>query len=173
MKTIRIFAILLIAAFSTINAQSDFRPGKVWKASGDTLYGSIDYRGDMSLAQECRFKSRESKQVQTLSPLKIKGYRFEDDRLFIAEELDDKWVFLECLINGAMEVYYYRDETKTNQYYFRKAGDTLVHLSFIEEIRYFKTNKINDDPEENADYLFRSKKHIGLLKYHLQDAPEL
>lgn len=71
-----------MAVFSTINAQSDFRLGKVWKANGDTLYGSIDYRGDMSLAQECRFKSSESIQVQTLSPLKIKGYRFEDDRWF-------------------------------------------------------------------------------------------
>lgn len=164
---------LLLTVIYTIKAQTDFRPGMVWMEEGDTLYGRIDYRGDLSLGQECHFKGSADATEQVFSPLKIKGYRFEDGRLFVAEELEEQWAFLECLVNGAMEVYYHRDEADSNQYYFRKTGDTLVHLPYVEEIRYFDRNQIEGAPEIRADYLFRSKKHIGLLKFHLQDAPEL
>ncbi|WP_421947887.1 hypothetical protein [Phaeodactylibacter xiamenensis] len=173
MKKILLFAALLLTGVSLTKAQSDFRPGMVWMEEGDTLYGRIDYRGDLSLGQACHFKGSADATEQVFSPLDIKGYRFEDDRLFVAEQLEEKKAFLECLVNGAMEVYYHRDEADSNQYYFRKTGDTLVHLPYVEEIRYFDRNQIEGAPEIRADYLFRSKKHIGLLKYHLQDAPEL
>jgi hypothetical protein len=48
-----IFNALLFESFF-IQAQSDFRSGYIIKAEGDTIAGLINYRGDLSMAEECQ-----------------------------------------------------------------------------------------------------------------------
>src|SRR5690606_8936442 len=71
-KTI-ILALCLSAHMAS--AQADFRPGYVIKAPGDTLYGEIDYRGDLLMGSVCRFRN-EHKETKDYTPHDIFAFRF-------------------------------------------------------------------------------------------------
>jgi len=48
---------LILSAHMVLTAQTNFKPGYIIKNSADTLYGKIDYRGDLLMGSICRFKS--------------------------------------------------------------------------------------------------------------------
>lgn len=153
---------LFISGF--VQAQADFKPGYVILNSGDTLYGSIDYRGDMTMGSLCRFKTSNN-EIREYSPLDIAAYRFTESKYFISRELDDKMVFLEFLIKGKLNVYYYRDGSG-DHFYVDKEGERLTELVYSEEVKMMKENQNTE-----KSYLIKSNKHIGILSYYMQDAP--
>ena len=53
-----LFGLLILTG--VLNAQSDFRPGYIISTTGDTIFGEIDYRGDLSMSNVCRFKNGEN-----------------------------------------------------------------------------------------------------------------
>ncbi|MFZ4464988.1 MAG: hypothetical protein ACOYN5_14165 [Bacteroidales bacterium] len=163
-RQILFLAFLFISGF--IRAQSDFRPGFVIQNSGDTLFGSIDYRGDMTMGSLCRFKTAEN-EIRDFSPFDIPAYRFTDSKYFISREVDGKMVFLEFLIKGKVNVYYLRDDVG-DHFYLDKEGERLTELVYSEEVKMIKEN-----PNKEKRYLVKSNKHIGVLSYYMQDAPDL
>ena len=157
----RVFFVLFLFISGYVQAQADFRPGFVILNSGDTLFGSIDYRGDMTMGSLCRFKTTEN-EIRDFSPHDIPGYRFTDSKYFVSRELDGKMVFLEFLIKGKVNVYYLRDDAG-DHYYLDKEGERLTELVYSEEVKMIKERR----------YLIKSNKHIGVLSYYMQDAPDL
>lgn len=155
-----IFAGVIILCNTAIS-QTDFRPGYVISNSGDTLMGMVDYRNDPLMATQCRFKS-ESNIITEYTPGELIGYRFTDGKYYIAKDVNGAKKFLECLIEGRVDIYYMRDETG-NHYYIDKEGLRMSEIPYEKENRY-----VNDRLVE-----YESKNHIGLLTVFMQDAPQL
>jgi len=144
----------------SLNAQTDFRPGYIVKLNNDTVFGTIDYRGDKLMGEVCRFKKNESE--TNYSPNDISEFRFIDSKYFVSKKIDGKNVFLEFLIKGKVGIYYLRDY-KGDHYYLEKDSIPITEIPYEKGIKYV----------ENTAYWHESKRHIGVLNYFMQDAPDL
>ncbi len=156
-----LFVTLFTLSVSTLYAQTDFRPGYVITNSYDTIYGQIDYRGDKLMGQVCKFKSAEN-HITEYSPEDIIAYRFTDGKYYISKEIADKFVFLEFLIKGQVNIYYVRDK-RGDHYYIDKGNMSIVEIPYEEKIIL-----VNKKEKRHV-----SKKHVGMLNYYMQDVPEI
>ena len=156
----RLLLIGLLFSTGLLNAQRDFRPGYIIKNSGDTVYGEIDYRGDLLMCRVCRFKAGKRNIVEYW-PDEINSFRFIDSKYYISKRINGTAVFLECLIKGKVSIYYLRDSIGDDYYYMDKEQMQLVEIPYKEKVRY----------EDVGLVMYKSKKHIGLLNVYMQDAP--
>lgn len=160
MKLTKLFILATLFITEMLNAQSDFRPGYIIKITGDTVYGQIDYRGDLLMSNTCRFKDKNNTVIK-YSPNDINAFRFIDNKYFISKDIDNEKVFLEYLINGKINIYYMRDD-KGDHYYIDKEGERLSEIPYEEGIK-----RIGD-----KDVFYESTRHIGMISLYMQDAPE-
>ncbi len=161
MKLYRLFIIGFLFSTSILKAQTDFKPGFVVKNSGDTIFGEIDYRGDLLMGKICKFKGADHP-VEEYSPNDVVSFRFIDSKYYISKEVDSKKVFLQYLIKGKVNVYYLRDH-KGEHYYLDKEGSELTEIPYKEGIIY-----INDKP-----YFSSTNKHLGVLSFFMQEDPDI
>ena len=154
-----LFGLLILTG--VLNAQSDFRPGYIISTTGDTIFGEIDYRGDLSMSNVCRFKNGEN-EITEYHPNDINAFRFIDSKYYISREIKQKQVFLEYLIKGKINIYYMRDDMG-DHYYLDKEDVELTEIPYEEGTKYVGEKQV----------FYESKKHIGILTYYMQDAPEL
>jgi hypothetical protein len=162
MKKKYILKIFILISILKLNAQSDFRNGYIINNNKDTIYGLIDYRGDVSSAKKCVFKKEINSEKQIFKPKAIKGYRFIDSKYFISKKIKNKYVFLEYLINGLIDIYYYRDDKGDHYYIDNNSGE--LHELRNEE----KTLIIN-----NITYTKETKEYIRALKYIFKKSPSI
>jgi hypothetical protein len=155
----RLIVIGLFFTVNLLNAQSDFRPGYIIDNSGDTIYGEIDYRGDLMMGNACRVKL--DKTVYEYSPYDITGFRFTGSRYYISKDIKGKKAFVEYLIKGKLNVYYLRDNIG-DHYFLEKDDLEFKEIPFTEGIRY----------AGNSQRFYASTKHMGLLSYYMKDAPQ-
>ena len=141
MKLKKLVLLGLIFITGIINAQTDFRPGFIIKAEGDTIFGEIDYRGDLLMGEVCRFRLSERSYTVEFSPNDIIAYRFTDSKFYISKEVNGRKVFLEFLINGQVNIYYLRD-VKSDYYFLEREGEKLIELPYEEGIRYKKNGNL-------------------------------
>jgi hypothetical protein len=160
MKLDKLLLIGLLFITGVLNAQTDFKPGYIIKTNGDTLYGDIDYRGDLLMSRLCKFRDKE-KIIKDYSPKDIVEFRFTDSKYYVSREVYGNSVFLEYLIKGKVNVYYMRDENG-DHYYLDKEDVRLTEIPYEEGIKYV----------DNKQVFFETTKHIGLLRVYMQDAPE-
>ena len=152
---------LILYAHTVLTAQTNFKPGYIIKNSTDTLYGKIDYRGDLLMGSICRFKS-ENEGVVTYSPTDISAYRFIDGKYFVSREVNGSSVFLEYLSKGKVNIYYLRDKVG-DHFYIDKEGLRLSEIVYKESIVH-----VGD-----TQYYHATNRHIGILKIYMDDAPSL
>ena len=162
MKLKRLLFLGLLFVTGQINAQTDFRPGYVIKLNKDTVRGEIYYRGDELMSEVCSFKINNKEKEIKYSPNDLVEYRFNKDKYFISKQVNGKRVFLEFLIKGRINIYYFRDDKGDDHYFIEKQGREMTELPYEEGIRYR-----NDTP-----YFYTSTKHIGILNFYLKDVPE-
>ncbi len=158
-KKLVLFGLLL--SCGVLNAQTDFRPGYIIKTIGDTIFGQIDYRGDIIMSSLCKFKDVHNTIIE-YSPNDIEAFRFLESKYYVTKVIDNKKAFLEYLIKGKINIYYMRDE-KGDHYYLDKEDVELTEIPYEEGIEYV----------DNKRVFYNSKKHIGLLIYCTQDDPDL
>jgi hypothetical protein len=148
-------------------AQTDFRPGYIITNNNDTIKGLIDYRGDSRNSQICVYKENESTASKEYLPGQIKAYRFLESKYYVSKNiLADglkKDLFLEFLVNGIADLYYYRGPNDDIHYFIEKRDGQLFELKNTEV--QIKKNDV--------EYLQEKKEYIGLLKYALADCPQL
>ena len=160
-KELMIITFLLFTG-SNIWAQRDYRKGYIITNEQDTIYGWIDYRGDVRNAKICSFRKTETGQATDYTPSDIAAYRYIDSKFYISKDIgsadEPKQVFLEYLVNGMANLYYYRDEHTEDHYYIEK-DDHFLELKIDEKevevlvargVVFKETKKINS--------------YIGLLK---------
>ncbi len=160
MKLKKLFFLGLLISRLVLNAQTDFRPGYIIKNSSDTIYGEIDYRGDLLMSSICKFKSENV--IKEYSPYDITAFRFIDSKYYLSKEVNGTNVFLEYLIKGKVSIYYMRND-KGDHYYLDKENVRLTEIPYEEGIKYVDDKQV----------FFETTKHIGLLNYYMQDAPEI
>lgn len=148
---------LMLLFFVVASAQSNYKEGYVITLQGDTLWGEIDYRGNHTMRNICRFKQNDN--ITEFSPNDIAAYRFTDSKYFVSREIDGKKHFLEFLIKGELNLY-----TLGDLYYIETEDKPLVLLPYEKGKTYKKDGK---------EYFVKPTQLKGRLTYYTQDAPQL
>jgi len=158
-----IFTAIALCIIFQLNAQSDFRSAYIVKNDNDTIYGLVNYKGNKLSAKKCVFKKNENSEKQTFLPSEIKSYRFDNSKYYVSRKVDvngnQEQLFLEFLINGITDIYYYRDEK--GEHYFLDNGNDLYELK----------NSTREVEVNDTRYLKESKEYIGILKATFGDSP--
>ena len=66
-----------------MSAQTDFKSGYIIDLKGDTIFGQIDYRGDVLMSKVCKFKDDQDK-ITEFAPNEIAAFRFTDSKYYVA-----------------------------------------------------------------------------------------
>ena len=164
MRKITFITIGLLLLSIKLYSQTDFRKGYLITNDNDTLHGFIDYRSEHLNCAKCVFKIELDDKSVTYLPGEIKAYRFIDDKYYISSYIGalQKEVFLEYLIDGIVDLFYYRE--LQDKFYFVSKEESEYHLLENEEIETVIDGKT---------YVRTSNKHIGLLNYFFSDSKEV
>lgn len=162
---ISLFFILFF--FQEIKSQTEFKDGYVIISLSDTIYGKIDNKDYYSNSQYCDFLNPKTNSVTRYKPDQIFGYRFINGKFYVSKniEIDNKSVvlFMEYLIHGRLDIYFYQDNETIGHYFASK--DTLP-------LKELKNNKVVIELD-GKNVLYESKNYMGLLKYYTSDCPVL
>ncbi|MEO9476265.1 MAG: hypothetical protein ABJG41_12045 [Cyclobacteriaceae bacterium] len=160
-KSLFLIALLALPAFCY--SQADFRVGYIVTNSNDTIQGLIDYKGNISNASKCVFKTKGSSKPTAYGPLDIKLYRFYDSKCYVSKYVgwDEKedFRFLEYLVNGVVDVFYFRDGSG-DHYFVENEDGRLLYLNNEEKETYVHGKK----------YTAKSKDYVGTLRYTLRES---
>lgn len=162
LQVVLLFLIFVLNSY----AQSNFKPGYYVTFSNDTIWGLIDNKGEKSNSKSCIFKENDISETKRFGPSEIKSYRFIDNKYYISKKIKisgvEKTVFLEYLLNGIVNLYFYRD--LNNYLYFIESEDGRFH-----EL----TNKPTNEEDATSTYSQKSNKYIGVLKALLSDCNQI
>jgi len=123
MKIKYVYLILLFLIISkVILAQGNYVKGYIIKNNNDSITGLIDFKMDEQNGQFCRFKLSESAPEQIFLPGDILKYRFiNKGKYYVSREITidsiPRLVFLEYLVDGVMNLYFYQDPKTHHGYY--------------------------------------------------------
>ena len=153
--------LLALLGFSAVYAR-DFRPGYVVTSAGDTLRGEINHGNATALCAECLFRPDGQATATRYLPGDLAAYRFEGGQYFLARPLEGAGlVFLEVLVQGELDVYYYK-KGADEHYYVEKAGMPFTEVPAV-----------NGSVTIDGRTYERNNQHVGTLSYFTQDAPAL
>lgn len=161
--------ILVLALFSCqeIKAQANFLDGYILTTENDTVFGKIDNRAYSDNSQYCDFKKKDTDSVKRYYPDKIYGYRFTNGKYYISKdvEVDKKQVrlFLEYLINGNLNIYFFMDEGNKGHYFASKESSPIKELKYSEKTTIIDGRQMLDE----------SKEYVGLLTYFTMDCEKI
>jgi hypothetical protein len=165
-KLFILFVFLFVVVLAGI-AQTDLKPGSIITNRNDTVVGYIDNRGAQNNARKCMFiQHKEDEPCVTYLPGEIMAYRFTDGKYYISKTINtgesSEWIFLEYLINGTVDIYYYRD-VFGDHFFIDKGDNNLLPLK-------------NEDKEitvNGVKYKQESNSYIGVLKYIFHESPAI
>ena len=144
----------------TAQAQTDFRPGYIVQAAGDTVRGEIDYRDARFNARQCRFRPSPDAAVAVFQPDGLQAYGLRDGSKHYralalpapaspapqATATPMPRYFLEVLVNGPASLYSWRDDERTDHYYVATAAFPLAELVhrkvFLEQQRIMQEQNL-------------------------------
>jgi hypothetical protein len=147
------------------NPNNGFKEGYIISLKGDTTKGFLLSQESRDAADKCIFKANTDSESQIYKPGEISGYRYLNGKYYVSKEINidsitKKVVFLELLIKGMANVYYYVDDLE--HYYIEKSANGLIEL----------TEKPKNYSHEGRTYIV-TPKYKGKLLYALQDCPAI
>ncbi len=163
-KHLLLFIFLLIFCGS-LHAQSNYKPGYIITNKMDTIHGMIDFRTNKMNSKVCRFKTDISTNETSYSPGEIYGYRFTDDGKYylsktITIDKTQQTVFLEYLIQGIIDLYYYPGEQE--YYFFKNEIGEMIPITK-------KPNQIII-AQDNTMQMKEDNQYLGVLNYVFKDS---
>jgi len=164
MKNLKLVAFLFLYLSSCLfaAAQSDFKPGYIITLEKDTIYGTLDLRANYIMHTKCTFIAEGNNSTNTYLPEEILAYRFTDGKYYTSKEIDNRMIFLEFILEGEINLYMTTDHGHET-YYIEKEKDIIIELPYTTEIK----------ETDNTTYEHHSTQHIGIIKYYMNDAPQL
>lgn len=166
-NSVIIFSFLFLCFPKQVLAQNDFRSGFIVTRENDTIRGLIDYRGEIRNSSFCTFRENEKSAPVQYNPGDINAYKFTDSKYYVSKKIlidgKEKDAFLEFLVNGIVNLYFFRD--LNNYLYFIEGEDgRLIELNNKKRIEYI----------EGKGYVEKnSNQYIGILKARLADSKEI
>jgi len=166
LKAVVSLFILFFGVSLTCISQSNFQKGYYITWNDDTIHGLINNKAGGGNSLACTFKKDKSSKQLKFSADEIKGYRFENGKYYISKEIDindvKTQVFVEFLVDGISNLYFYRD---TDNYFYlieNENGDILA--LYREEIEY---------PDGQGQISHDTYRHIRMLKLAFSDCMEI
>lgn len=157
----------LILSGLQVFSQTDFRKGYYIKHEKDTVYGLVDYRGEVRNSQTCVFKENDGTEPIQFNPTEIMAYRFTDGKYYISKQIktgtEEKTVFLEFLVDGITNLYFFRD-INNYTYFLENKDGKLLELS---------NETITEKIEGKGDVQRNTNRHIGVLRATFADCNEI
>lgn len=158
-----VILLLLTQSLTFAQDKATFKEGYIITLEGDTLYGEIRYRGDLYLAKNCVFKEKGTSNSINYIPSSIKSYRFTEGRYFVSKKVNKIYLFLEMLVDGELDLYYYRGDTK-DHYLMEKEGIPLSELPYDKDEIVSLEGKTVANPQN---------RYLATLRYYMSDAPKI
>ena len=162
----KLFSISFLLIGLNCFSQSNYNPGYIIKNNGDSLFGLIKESNIKKMGLYCKFKKDSKHKAIEYSAIDLKSYCFINGKYyvsnFIQKEDHLEKVFLEFLVNGKADLYYFKDK-QGDHFYIQNGNDSLLELKnsevevWVKDIRYLKNQK----------------EYIGLLKYSFKDCSEI
>lgn len=168
MKKIHLIILTIsILLFQEIKAQTNFQEGYILISEFDTLYGKIDTKDYFQNSEYCDFIRTNSQDVVRYYPDKIYGYRFVDGKFYVSKNIEfenkQSVLFLEYLLKGKLNLFYFQDKGLNPHFYVTK--DTIP----LQELKYNKGIKEVD----GILVFYKQKQYTGVLSYLTSDCPEI
>ncbi|PKG41270.1 hypothetical protein [Psychroflexus sp. MES1-P1E] len=181
MKTLTKFtmALILTLVFSLSYSQQNYLPGYIIKKNKDTINGIIDFRDWDKTPNEIKFKSSNTNNPIVFNPLDIIEFGVEDqiysggivetevtklstNELKTYEQLNIKvdTTFLQVLIRGDKELFYYKNKDSRENYYIKRDGkfDLLVHKKYLQK-----------QGTTGKSVIIENNRYLGQLTLYLKD----
>ena len=157
-------------------AQNDFRNGFIIKNNGETVTGLIDFKGYQKTAKRCIFKSNINSPEQIFTPDDISSYGFVDSKLLTSKEINTgsgtERRFLEYLISGKVNAYYYREDDGSDHYFIEDESNKLSELKNTKE-ELFIDHPVGEINMAYGKYTRELKEYIGVLKLAFIKSPKV
>lgn len=170
-----VFCLLTLLLAAQID---NFKSGYILTNHGDTIFGKIDFRTNLSNQQQCKFLPDGNPTEKLYKPGDIEGYFFTDDgKYYVSKNLvikeDTLKVFAEYLVKGMLNLYYYEYDDKHFSYNDNYTGyqGFVPYYFFEEESGKIYSFKQNPDSIYEATRLTHDDKYKGFLKYYFRDIP--
>lgn len=160
-----LFILCCCTAQLKANSDNRLKEGYIISLNGDTTKGFILAQESKDASETCIFKLNANSESKTYKPGEIAGYRYSDGKYYISKEIQidpttTKVVFLEFLIKGMANVYYYVDDAE--HYYIEKLPQGFTELTEKEVIIQNEKGKF-----------IQPKKYKNKLMSILQDCPDI
>ena len=171
-KRIFLFCLILMQFFVLNYGQKGYTPGYVVTNEFDTLRGYIKLKTNIENSKSCDFTAGENQIQKNYLPSNIKAYRILNSKYYVSKEIEidsvKKNVFLEYLVNGIVNLYYFSD--LGNEYYFIEKNGVLTQLSNKTSIVTVKGKGGMGEYESN--YSKNSNQYKRVLQFLFQESPE-
>ena len=203
-KLVSILVYILI--INVLSAQNNFKPAVVIGFQNDTIKGLVDFRTNRLNATECRFKTSENAPERIFKPSEIAGYKLlKEGKYYFSHEIvvdsilrgykflkEGKYhfpqenavdslirdtVFLEFLVGGSVNLYYYSDNENSDHYLFEKTKGELIDVvkkndritnlrvkvtnTWYSNSSNYNKNQNDENYHEVLKYVFRESKKIS------------
>ncbi|MDD4992761.1 MAG: hypothetical protein PHR83_11050 [Paludibacter sp.] len=137
-----------------------YESGYVINNQNDTIFGLIAVKNNNLSSQKCFLKDVSSDKISTFTPDDISQYRYDNGKYYISATIPNDSTnqkhFLEFLIDGIIDLFYYQDNT--GGYYYVRNNDTLTELKNTQYI----------EKTDNASYLKNKNEYVSTLAPLLQ-----
>lgn len=147
--------------------QTAYQNGYYITLDHDTIYGLIRNKGEMGNSSSCTYKRDKSSDPIRFSAEDINGYAILNEKYYVAKIIKtDNWesrVFVELLISGHSNLYFYRDQ---NNYFYiieNKAGRLYELYKKSETVAQKGSGEVTRD----------TYRHIRMLKTAFSDCMEI
>jgi hypothetical protein len=163
MKKYQITILLLIITVFKVSGQNDLKKGQIITLANDTIFGWINVKSNLNNSKTCEFMANGQTEMLTYTPNDLKSYQFESNKYYVSKPIavngKEYNAFLEFLVAGVVNLYYYRLDDK--EYYFIEKDNKMNILTDDERIVIdeFGTKSIK-----------KTKRYIGTLLYLFKDA---
>ena len=154
---------LIVLINPSLKAQSNNQEGFIITLDFDTIYGKIENKSYFENSRICNFKYGTGDSVIRYTPTMIYGYHFTGGKFYISKSVDSVKIFLEFLVHGEIDFYFYQDADGINHYYTSKDTLPVLELKYSEGIT-------NIDGKE---VFYKTERFRGPLIYYTRDYPEI
>lgn len=165
MKKILSFLLLSFTCIlpASLFSQARFIPGYIISYQQDTTFGYINGRSESLNFRKCEFRRDKDDESVFFKPGSIPAYRFTEGKYYVSRIIGDSdTIFVEYLVNGIADLYYYRDFE--GAHYLIEKDSKLVEMSNYGDVFY----------DRNKDTLLTSSgKRTGMLNYFFSDCMQV